>query len=61
MNNNFPERVKALREKLHLSQQDLSTYLGVSMFTVHRWETAKSKPSRLAVRQIERLEAKNNK
>ena len=59
--NNFPQRLKELRKKLSMSQQDLAVLVGVSWTTVNRWENEVSKPSRLAVRQIERLEAKNNK
>jgi DNA-binding transcriptional regulator YiaG len=45
---NFPERVKEVRRKLGLSQEDLSHELGVSFATVNRWENGKTSPSKLA-------------
>ena len=45
---NFPERVKEVRRKLGLSQEDLAHELGVSFATVNRWENGKTRPSKLA-------------
>ena len=36
--------VKALREKLHLTQSELADQIGVSSKTVSKWETAKGLP-----------------
>jgi len=52
--------IKALRKKLKMTQQELADKLGVDNFTVSRWECNHSKPSRLALRQLERLERKAN-
>ena len=51
-----PERLKRLRARLNLSQQGLAERLGVSMGSVHRWETGKKVPLRGFLKQIEALE-----
>lgn len=51
----FASKVKALREQLGISQEDLAKELGVSFATVNRWENAKTQPSRLAKNQFERF------
>jgi transcriptional regulator with XRE-family HTH domain len=38
------ERIKMLRSKLNLSQNDFATKVGASMITVSRWETGSSIP-----------------
>lgn len=48
-------KIKELRTQLNITQQALADKLGVSVKTVKRWEANESKPSRLAIRQIERL------
>ena len=45
----------ALRKKLKLTQEQLAHKLGVSFTTVNRWETGKTKPSPLALRELEKL------
>lgn len=50
------EDVKALRKALRLTQQELADELGVAMNTVSRWELGQKRPSKLALRQIARLE-----
>ena len=52
---NYPDRIKALRAKLGLTQVQLAERLGVSFATVNRWENGKSKPSQLSWAQIQRL------
>jgi DNA-binding transcriptional regulator YiaG len=37
-----------------LSQERLARLIGVSLYTLHRWKTGKSRPSYLARAQIER-------
>ena len=49
------ERVKALRQKMGWSQEDLAREIGVSLSTVQRWETKGGKPIRLARTKLERL------
>jgi type I restriction enzyme M protein len=41
-----PERIRGLRGKLDLSQEQLADRLGVSFATVNRWEAGKAKPQR---------------
>lgn len=54
-NNSAMESVKALRKKLGLSQDAFAVLLGVAPYTVRRWESGKSKPSRMALRLIEEI------
>jgi putative transcriptional regulator len=56
----FGGRIKELRERLHLTQEAMAESLGVSFATVNRWENGWTKPSQLAVRQIEQLCERNN-
>lgn len=51
----FPVQVKALREQLGLSQEDLARKIGVSFATLNRWENGKSNPSKLAMGQLEKF------
>jgi len=44
----FSEKVRTIREKLKISQEDLARALNVSYATVNRWENSKTKPSRMA-------------
>src|SRR5687768_6019332 len=52
-----PARIKALRERLGLTQAALAERLGVSFVSVNRWENGQSRPTPLAWRQIVALEA----
>jgi len=40
--------IKKFREKLGLTQDEFAVKLGVAPFTVRRWESGKTKPSRMA-------------
>ena len=55
MNN---KEIKALREKLGLTQKDLAAIVGVDAITVSRWERAEQRPSQRANRQLGRLAKK---
>lgn len=44
-----------LRQTLGLTQERLAQKLGVSFPTINRWENGRSKPSPLAMKQIEDL------
>ena len=44
----FSEKIKYVREKLSMSQEDLARALNVSFATVNRWENAKTKPIKIA-------------
>lgn len=48
----FGVKIKKMRTKKGLSQEDLARSLNVSSQTVHRWETGKTKPSRLALQVL---------
>src|SRR6266851_2087359 len=50
-----PERIRALRGKLDLSQEQLADRLGVSFATVNRWEAGKAKPQRAQQEAILKL------
>ena len=47
--------IKEVRKQLGISQEDLAREIGVSFATVNRWENRHSKPSPLALREIQRL------
>jgi len=44
----FSEKVKYVRERLNISQEDLARALNVSFATINRWENSKNKPVRMA-------------
>ena len=46
------DKVKYVREKLHLSQQMLAKELGIAFSTVNRWENNKGKPHYAAVKKF---------
>ena len=48
-------RIKSMRKRLGLSQEELAQRLGVSFTSVNRWENGQTKPSKLARRQIDLL------
>ena len=50
--------IKDLRKRAKMSQIELAVYLGVEKGTVNRWETGKTRPSQLALRQLHRLHKK---
>ncbi|MEB3826609.1 helix-turn-helix domain-containing protein [Phormidium sp. CCY1219] len=47
------ELIRALRERLGLSQEKLAVRLGVSFQTVNRWEKGRVTPSPMAIKPIE--------
>lgn len=51
-----PNEIKRLREKLNKSQEEFAQLVGVSLQTIYRWETGKTKPSRLALKALQELE-----
>ena len=48
--------VKALRQRLGLTQEEFAHQIGVTMAAVSRWERGKSKPIRLAIERMQQLE-----
>ncbi len=49
-------RVRELRKRLGLSQEQLATRLGVSFVTVNRWETGRTGISAAALRRLDELD-----
>ncbi len=50
--------VKAIREKLHVSQKEFASYFGVSIRTIQEWEQHRRTPSTIArnfLKVIERI------
>lgn len=43
------EKVRYVRDKLKISQEDLARALNVSYATINRWENSKTKPTRMAL------------
>ncbi len=41
----YPEKIKAAREALLVTQEELAVELGVTPITICRWETGKVEPS----------------
>lgn len=56
----FAEKVKYVRTKLNLSQEDLARELGVSFATINRWENGSYNPSRLAKKAFDDFCKENN-
>lgn len=56
----FADKVKFVRIKLNLSQEDLARELGVSFATINRWENGSYNPSRLAKKVFEDFCQKQN-
>ena len=52
----LPARVRNLRRQLNLTQEDFAARVGVSVITVHRWETGQSRPRRLALASLRKIE-----
>ena len=50
-----PERIKAIRKALSLTQKAFANEVGVHVVTVIRWEGGGFKPSGLALQHLERL------
>jgi len=55
----YSQKLKSIREKLNLTQEDLARKLNVTVVTVNRWETGAFKPSRLAKKVIDDFCAAN--
>lgn len=53
------KRIKRLRQRLDMTQEEFAKYIGVSWRTVMRWESGDSQPSNLALEKIEKLEKKD--
>ena len=51
--NDMADKITELRSKLGMTEEQFAAKVGVTFSTVNRWESGKSKPSPLAMRQIE--------
>ena len=56
----YSEKVKAARDKLLLTQDEIAIALGVNAITVCRWETGKSEPNMKAKKAIRDFCIKNS-
>ena len=55
------KEIKALLKRFKMSQDAMAKKLGVSRQTINNWESGRKRPSRLAKRELARLERKANK
>ncbi len=51
----LPERIRIIRQKSFLSQEDFAKTLNVSLSTVNRWETGKTRPNLSAMKAIKKF------
>ncbi len=49
---NYIEQIKKIRKIKGLTQEQLAAALNVSVPSINRWETGKTKPSQLAMKNI---------
>ena len=49
-------QVRSLRQRLNLTQEQFADEVGVSVITVHRWETGQSSPRRLSLKRLAEIE-----
>lgn len=52
------EAIRALRERLHVSQSVFAAYLNASVSTVQKWENGEKKPSGAALRLLSLIDRK---
>lgn len=55
----FGEKVKQVREKLNLSQEELAKELGVSFATINRWEKGHTHPTYETLQRFEKFSSCN--
>lgn len=53
-------KIRSIRQKSLLSQQNFAQALGVSFCTVNRWETGRTKPAYKALKIIDEFCKANN-
>ena len=51
-------QIKELRESLGLTTQALADKIGVTRYTINRWESGKSKPQPRSAKMLEKLKGK---
>lgn len=52
---NYPELLKAYREKAFLTQEELAQKIGVSYVTLNRWENGKFEPTMKMKRKLHKM------
>lgn len=52
------ERIRLIRQRMQLTQEDFAHLIGVTFSTVNRWENGHSAPNRIAARLLLGLEKK---
>jgi len=53
-----PERIRDLRQRLEMTQENFAHLIGVTFSSVNRWENGKARPNKIALRVISALERK---
>ncbi|HFH9843774.1 TPA: helix-turn-helix domain-containing protein [Streptococcus suis] len=56
----FPDKIKRIRQRCLLTQQDFAKEINVSFSTVNRWEGGKTKPNLVAMKNIKGFCFKND-
>ena len=51
----FNERLRNFRDSLGFSKSDMATKIGISLTTLHRWETGSTRPSPIAAKKLEAM------
>ena len=51
------DQVRSLRQRLNLTQERFADEVGVSVITVHRWETGQSSPRKLSLKRLAEIES----
>lgn len=54
------ETIKEIRNRLNLSQKQMSAALGVTFATVNRWENGRCEPTQIALKGIKSLCEENH-
>ena len=49
------DKIRSCRDRKGWSQENLARHIGVSLYTVHRWETGKTIPSPLAMEKLQEV------
>lgn len=57
---NWSNKIKELREKAFLTQEELASILGVAFISVNRWENNHNEPTMKIKRQLSKLLSKYN-
>jgi putative transcriptional regulator len=55
------QEIKELRKKMKLSQEAFAQKVGVSFFTISRWERTGASPSKLAIEKLKQMKAEHER